>query len=366
MFPISKVPIVTPMSPKDGRRWALLFLLVFVAPLVSIAVGNAMIDAHSRFRPVDIRTVRFYPLDRIPSVGETVVYWKFRREVTAQDRSYYDVAAVGDSSALMSFLPPAFNDASGMRSYNLGLDGAYSIDLQTDLLEFFIRNHGRPRLIVIHHSLASIGSGDALMAPNKTQLDRVREWLRSAKAAPTLAAPTKIKFELADTLRNLKTLSGEPVDASRNNPHLLQPRNQYPSDQDTMAELEKNAGFMRNLATAPGPGKVGNVRFPAFMTPMLHRLFAFGQSLNVPMLYVVCPMGEGKAPPEMRGSLIPMLDAVRAVANDFPLVHFLSPNFRFYPDTTAFDNAHMIGDGPERNSKEIAAGAVQLLREIKN
>ena len=44
---------------------------------------------------------------------------------------------------------------------------------------------------------------------------------------------------------------------------------------------------------------------------------------------------------------------------------FYQPKLRFYPDEIAYDSAHLIKDGPERNTKEISGFAKAVIENAQ-
>lgn len=120
--------------------------------------------------PVDVAVQRFYPADRVPTVGESIVYWKYNFLLRSEKTRPYRIVAVGDSSCLMGVVPKVIEAKTGRKTLNLGIDGSYGMGLQTDMLELYMAKYAPPELVILHISAPVLDQ----LSMNKVLIERER------------------------------------------------------------------------------------------------------------------------------------------------------------------------------------------------
>jgi hypothetical protein len=123
-----------------------------VAPLVwllaALLAGAGGFVGAMRIVAVDAwQRGRFLPSDRPPSEAEGVV--AVVMEYATQCSECNDVIALGDSTCFCGFAPLVFEQYTGLRAYNLGLPLIVGSEARQIVLQRYLHNHPRPRLIVL-------------------------------------------------------------------------------------------------------------------------------------------------------------------------------------------------------------------------
>ncbi len=90
---------------------------------------------------------RFLPTNRPATDAEAIV--AVAMEYAAHSREANDVIAIGDSTCLAAFLPREFEQATGLRAWNLGTFGSTSFLGFRYVLEQYLVHHPRPRLVLL-------------------------------------------------------------------------------------------------------------------------------------------------------------------------------------------------------------------------
>ena len=90
---------------------------------------------------------------------------------------------------------------------------------------------------------------------------------------------------------------------------------------------------------------------------MLSNLFQMAATRHIPMLFVANPLSERFDTPSTRQYAVELEQAVSKIAAGFPNVCIVQPFLRFYPDEEAFDNAHLVLGGLEKNVQFLADAA---------
>jgi hypothetical protein len=295
---------------------------------------------------------------RVPTISESVIYWKTRAllDGSIPDK---DVVFVGDSSALMSIMPKQFTETTGLSSISLSSDASYTLEFQNRILDVYLRTHRSPRTIVAHLSYIILGSGSAPagIALFLAQRDRGLNWLEDFEHN---TRRSKFNLEGVSFYYSTKFLArkmGESLGFHFTDGALERPRGSFGSDTEVARFIKDSDGFLPNPLTGPqgGPAHVeGIFEFPEYMTPMLQNLFAIARDHGSRLVFVPNPLSEKYDTPANLGQLRRVETRLREIARDYDNVCFPEPAIRFYPDSEAWDNAHLAQGGVVKETRFLA------------
>jgi hypothetical protein len=338
-----------------ARRFVAGALLAFVALLAPIGLVHAFLDLGSLRPSSDIRVNRLNPAYRAPTTGESVIYWKYRNFLAGDAGAPAEIVLIGDSSCFMSVVPAVLQQVTGRSALNLGVDGSYTLDLDRRVLEDYIARFGAPRLVVLHFSASStIGLRESRQASTYVLLEQRRadvlRWIVTVMDGVPVFYKAGVNFNGAALLQHLfEWRAGEPAATSA---HAVK----FPPDAELGRLLADTKGFLRNPhASMEIEASSFEPRLSRLNAERLRALFQIAETHGFKLLFVINPMAEAFHNPATVAGFAAFETEIRALARPYRNVDIPTPFLRFYPTEIAYDSAHMLGDGPERNSAEIGA-----------
>lgn len=327
-------------------------LLIAAICVVMIEAAVAMLLPRQSLDP---GIYRFYPPDRVPTVGESIIFWKYYNLFNSPRGMRRDVLVIGDSSGLFGVVPEIVKNETGLSMLNLGTDGSYSIDAQTDLLEFFVGRFGAPKLVLFYMSGLGLIHGGSVQ-----KLERIRQWVRNIQADQDAATPGSTGLTLpslkARFYLSRKIAAGKSGVAVSGNSRLTVKRGIYPSDAEVRRALIESGGFMAEPhPVIPPQREPVTIVLADREVSMIRRLFRFAEAHGIEILMALNPVPESQDYPETVTSFTALERHLREIAHDFPRVTIEPDLLRFYPNEMTYGYAHLRGTGPVRNSHEISA-----------
>lgn len=332
-----------------------------------------MLTTGSLWPSNDIAHNHLAPAYRAPSVGESVIYWKFRNFLLRDGAVPHDVVLLGDSSCFMGVIPSDIERLTRFTAINLGVDGSYSLSFVRDVMELYLERVGRPKIAVLHLSTHFFQHGDTRNASAFAVLERryaeVTRWVATVARGYPAVYKAGLNLNAMELVERLGATFAQRGDAQRG---------PFPTDAEMGEVLAAGAGFLRMpdnptnvpLSLRPRPGSTEPLPVP--MLAMLSQrtaaeldaLFALAQRHEIQLLLVFHPVSDVHRVPQTEAAFASFGRKVEELAGRYSdVVAIARPILRFYPREIAYDSAHMLGDGPERNTAEIASWIAEAMRE---
>jgi hypothetical protein len=274
-----------------------------------------------------------------------------------------DVLFVGDSSGLMSIDPREFTRVTGLSSYSLAIPGSYTQDFQNEMLRIYLETHRKPQVIVAHFSYLVLGLGG-----NKPWIatwlgirDQALKWLTEFEHD---SRHFQFDLNVVTLYYSGKFLLGKAAahfGIPLADTALTRKRGPYPSDEDMARVLMVQEGALpygrRAEAGSPAHVEYYDLEFAEFMVPMLEKLFTMARDNDIRIVFVTNPVSEKFDTANNRRRFEAIETRVVQIAQPFKDVCIVQPFFRFYPHEEAFDNAHLVEGGVDKETHFIARAA---------
>ena len=315
-----------------------------------IAIVESIVGA-STPRKFDPEQHRFYPLNRVPTRGESIIQWQVARLLENDDN--IEVFLIGDSSCHMGLRPDIVSEVTGLTSSNFGTFGYLYTEGHADLLSLGIERRGAPKVVVYHVSFYPlITSADQI--ERERWLPKFRNWTGAsqgllAEILPSAASRLSLRSRLY-------SLFPESIARLMNTP-----RDTHPSDVQTRPQLAASGGatFHNQAPKWTGPFD-WEPRLHEDAIPGLRRIMKMAEESEFDLIIALNPLPELARTPRTIQAAQAFEEQIREVAAPYGRVHISDPLVRFYPSDDCMELNHLMESGARRNSLEMAR-SIKLL-----
>lgn len=330
---------------RDKVPWAALFA---VSLFLTIEMAIAWISSDPVLNADRVLEDRFYPPNRVPTVGESIVQWQIHNMLASQSK--VDVLLFGDSSCLMGLQSKNLGSQTGAENViNMGLVGNLSNPALVKVLETFTERRGNPGIIVLQFSaglfyaLQDADTGKNFW-PWFERISSEKEgythhWL------PSLRLRRKAQSFLANVFVT-----------EDDSPLLEKERGRFPSDNEIRRFLAENQGSMTDpgvprtslpVVTFSEPIREENV-------PPLRKLIQFADAHSKQVLIVFTPVMERHRTKGTDATYARYEQCILDILLECENTQLLTPALRYYPDELFASWSHLTYDGASRNTHEVA------------
>lgn len=325
------------------------FMLILAIETISeiVAPGTAKPEIH-----------RFYPNDRVPDYGESLVQWKTHLLMNT-DRPF-DVLVAGDSSANFGVDPRIIQDATGLTTINLGIDGSYTLDIPLDLADAYLAEHAPPKLMVLHISDDGVRMSRSGIALNRR--DFLRKWFdelglreHSGFILPSRKFWNRVNQEGRAELWGIFDLTlGIKRRGKLGNVF---------SDQEIKIHIAETSGFIPLVHGKPSAvePRARELLFSLKTAQrMIRRTFEMAAQRQTPVLVITNPLSEIDCISETLINYAASEEILRDISSPYTNI-YIAPLLRCYNNDWVESTAHLTPLGAQENSREIASWITSIL-----
>ena len=282
-----------------------------------------------RLAPLE-QGLRFYPSGIPRTFTDSLIQWQTDRAINTEGS--IDVMILGDSSATMGLIPAELQTLN-IRVENFGLVLWLTIDGHTDLLEYYLKDHPAPHLIIYCFS-DGLFSDKTLI--EKGMLDSYRSWLGLDKGPETLW-PTYRLRSLALTLRGGTFYED------------------LPNDSGVYDFLKTHHGFLRETRKKPEITEEDQPITPFIPNsiPAIIRFFSITAKHNIQVLFIHSPMPALFKRSTIKEKHLKNQKILSELIQHYPNVTLSSPYLNYAPTHFFIDYNHLNIKGAIINSKII-------------
>lgn len=300
--------------------------------------------------PVHNTFQRFYRANHVPTLGESIVYWKYNFLLGSGKAKSYRIVALGDASCLMGVVPEVIEARTGRKTLNLGIDGSYGLGLQADMLELYMAKFGTPELVILHLSAPVLDQ----LSMNKVVIARerlVRGWVASINSETEFDYGFDYAPGLLPRDRQTEWMGSGDAQSAK---YFSVKRGIYQSDDEMRNIFLKSDGFLPNPNPPVEPRYTRfEPKFSPGAKPILGRLFRLAGTHRFRILLVVNPISDSHFFPKTKEAFARLETDLKKFAATYPGVSVFPGILRPYPNDLTWGTMILRGEGPVRNSEEI-------------
>ncbi|GAB4424011.1 MAG: hypothetical protein Kow0031_02810 [Anaerolineae bacterium] len=327
----------------SNSTWALLPGGALIAAGL-VAVIEVMV---ALFWPVRV-TYQFLPTDRVPSVEESVIY--FKMEHIARLPNSPDILFLGDSACLMNVVPSVIENQTGLKAYNLGTIEWLMPQGHLDLLKIYLGSHPPPQMLVY------------VISPLSVQADHFHYgFYDHFQRAYQPSAQLETETNFTGPSWRLRADLPNPMDTASRQAYLTTRRGQFAGHTGMGQLLWQQQGY---LPDPTSPAILRDPDWPSTPPPLtitaawaegLTALMDFAHAHDIPfyLRFSPLPFAEVSPGPTNSTPLTTWLDSLPVGAS--PSVQVGQPLLISYPPGLFTNELHLTPQGAELFSTQLAA-----------
>jgi len=301
----------------------------------------------------DPREIRFYPPPPFsPNMVESSINYQIGSVYTYKGDP--DILLIGDSSCMFGLIPMDVNRMTGLDCLNIATVGYLGVQGQVDLLEYYLKLHKAPKLVLCQFGFPTLERTTARIK-DYGWYDKVKRWLpgwNDSFAARTFQYHNAIRWKAFWSFR--KTLLSKGMTDG------------FTLKEDGFAvQLELNKGYMPNPPKEAlhqlAPEEIPTLKITSNSIEALKALDAVAAKYGIRVVFYMNPMPESARSNEFISRLDSWDEQLRSACSG--LKHLYIPEksrlLRFYPVSICPTFRHITTPAAERNTEE----AVMIIQQ---
>jgi len=300
---------------------------------------------------------------RAPTRDEAMIVYP--AEYALKSNEYNDVLFIGDSTCRCSIDPVVFEQASGLRAYNLGSMGALGMDGYRLLLQVYLEHHPKPRVAVL---AVTPDDFDSEASENLGDFPHRFRWSYGPHREGTLRLPEdveSVKFFARRGVGVGLALWAEPFAERRFDPRVQFLEGGGKHTYLTLeVKVQKSRGFWaltgKHWPAGTDPPNKPTVTVARQWSPGISELAKLADANGVALVVRLVPIVD-----TVKTDYSPVREWLNGLEREHPRLTVVRPEILLYNAELCWDYQHLNAEGVEKFSRGLAQDVTAVLSKSR-